>query len=68
MATQSSLNKLGINVKLEKLANATMRDRVGKGDYDIAIGNWNSICRPVYAYKITGLVGQKGLPGDRLVL
>ena len=35
------LNKLGINVKLEKLANATMRDRVGKGDYDIAIGNWS---------------------------
>lgn len=33
--------KLGINVKLEKLANATMRDRVGKGDYDIAIGNWS---------------------------
>jgi peptide/nickel transport system substrate-binding protein len=28
-------------VKLEKLANATMRDRVGKGDYDIAIGNWS---------------------------
>ena len=26
LATQSSLNKLGINVKLEKLANATMRD------------------------------------------
>ncbi|EQA0734786.1 ABC transporter permease subunit [Escherichia coli] len=41
LATQSSLNKLGINVKLEKLANATMRDRVGKGDYDIAIGNWS---------------------------
>ncbi|NYS35400.1 ABC transporter substrate-binding protein, partial [Streptococcus danieliae] len=32
LATQSSLNKLGIIVKLEKLANATMRDRVGKGD------------------------------------
>lgn len=41
LATQSSLNKLGIIVKLEKLANATMRDRVGKGDYDIAIGNWS---------------------------
>ncbi|VDZ62579.1 Dipeptide-binding ABC transporter, periplasmic substrate-binding component (TC 3.A.1.5.2); Putative hemin-binding lipoprotein (plasmid) [Klebsiella aerogenes] len=31
----------GIQVKLEKLANATMRERVGKGDYDIAIGNWS---------------------------
>jgi peptide/nickel transport system substrate-binding protein len=41
LSTQASLGKLGINVKLEKLANATMRDRVGKGDYDIAIGNWS---------------------------
>lgn len=39
LATRASLGKLGIKVKLEKLANATMRDRVGKGDYDIAIGN-----------------------------
>ena len=29
-------------MKLEKLANATMRDSVGKGDYDIAIGNIRS--------------------------
>lgn len=41
LSTQASPGKLGINVKLEKLANATMRDRVGKGDYDIAIGNWS---------------------------
>ncbi len=41
LSTQASLGKLGINVKLEKLANATMRDRVGKGDYDVAIGNWS---------------------------
>lgn len=54
LATQSSLNKLGINVKLEKLANATMRDRVGKGDYDIAI-DWqleSGFCRPVYVYEL----------------
>jgi peptide/nickel transport system substrate-binding protein len=30
LSTQASLGKIGINVKLEKLANATMRDRVGK--------------------------------------
>ncbi|MGU0172750.1 ABC transporter substrate-binding protein [Escherichia coli] len=52
MATQSSLNKLGINVKLEKLANATMRDRVGKGDYDIAIGNWSPDLPTVYVYEL----------------
>ncbi len=38
---QANLKTLGINVKLEKLANATMRERIGKADYDIAIGNWS---------------------------
>ena len=41
LSTQANLQALGIQVKLEKLANATMRERIGKGDYDIAIGNWS---------------------------
>jgi peptide/nickel transport system substrate-binding protein len=26
---------------MESMANATMRDRINKGDYDISIGNWS---------------------------
>ncbi|HCG3111365.1 TPA: diguanylate cyclase [Escherichia coli] len=66
LATQSSLNKLGINVKLEKLANATMRDRVGKGDYDIAIGNWSPDFADPYMFMNYWFESdKKGLPGNR---
>lgn len=66
LATQSSLNKLGINVKLEKLANATMRDRVGKGDYDIAIGNWSPYFADPYMFMNYWFESdKKGLPGNR---
>lgn len=63
---KSSLNKLGINVKLEKLANATMRDRVGKGDYDIAIGNWSPDFADPYMFMNYWFESdKKGLPGNR---
>ncbi|OKU10263.1 D-alanyl-D-alanine dipeptidase [Escherichia coli] len=66
LATQSSLNKLGIIVKLEKLANATMRDRVGKGDYDIAIGNWSPDFADPYMFMNYWFESdKKGLPGNR---
>ncbi len=66
LATQSSLNKLDINVKLEKLANATMRDRVGKGDYDIAIGNWSPDFADPYMFMNYWFESdKKGLPGNR---
>ena len=41
LAVQANLADAGIRVKLEKFANATYRDRLGKGDFDIAIGNWS---------------------------
>lgn len=41
LATQANLAAIGVNVKLESMANATYRERVGKGDYDIGIGNWS---------------------------
>lgn len=66
LATQSSLKKLGIIVKLEKLANATMRDRVGKGDYDIAIGNWSPDFADPYMFMNYWFESdKKGLPGNR---
>ncbi|GLR08343.1 peptide ABC transporter substrate-binding protein [Mixta theicola] len=66
LATQASLSALGISVKLEKLANATMRDRVGKGDYDIAIGNWSPDFADPYMYMNYWFQSdKKGLPGNR---
>lgn len=41
LTTQANLADVGIKVQLENLANATFRDRLGKGDFDIAIGNWS---------------------------
>ncbi|WP_197495787.1 ABC transporter substrate-binding protein [Acidihalobacter yilgarnensis] len=41
LAVQANLADAGISVKLENFANATYRDRLGKGDFDIAIGNWS---------------------------
>ncbi|WP_275556375.1 ABC transporter substrate-binding protein [Mixta sp. Marseille-Q2659] len=66
LATQASLGALGISVKLEKLANATMRDRIGKGDYDIAIGNWSPDFADPYMYMNYWFQSdKKGLPGNR---
>ncbi|WP_370541639.1 ABC transporter substrate-binding protein [Brenneria sp. L3-3C-1] len=66
ISTQANLNTLGINVKLEKLANATMRDRVGKGDYDIAIGNWSPDFADPYMFMNYWFESdKKGLPGNR---
>lgn len=41
LTLQAGLASLGVNVKMEKLANATFRERLGSGDFDVAIGNWS---------------------------
>jgi len=41
LSTQAQLAQLGINVKLENIANATMRERLNKADFEISIGNWS---------------------------
>lgn len=41
IATQAFLTDLGMNVTLEKLANATMRERFDTGDFGMATGNWS---------------------------
>lgn len=66
LSTQANLQKLGISVKLEKLANATMRERIGKGDYDIAIGNWSPDFADPYMFMNYWFESdKKGLPGNR---
>ena len=66
LSTQANLQALGIPVKLEKLANATMRERIGKGDYDIAIGNWSPDFADPYMFMNYWFESdKKGLPGNR---
>ncbi|EPG2865531.1 ABC transporter substrate-binding protein [Pluralibacter gergoviae] len=66
LSTQANLQALGIQVKLEKLANATMRERIGKGDYDIAIGNWSpDFADPYMFMNYLFASDKKGLPGNR---
>ena len=41
LSTQAQLAQVGITVKLESMANASMRERISKADFDISIGNWS---------------------------
>ncbi len=66
LSVQASLATLGVKVKLEKLANATMRDRIGQGDYDISIGNWSPDFADPYMFMNYWFESdKKGLPGNR---
>lgn len=66
LSTQANLAALGISVKMESLANATMRDRIGKGEYDISIGNWSPDFADPYMFMNYWFDSEKqGLPGNR---
>ncbi|MBG6241457.1 MAG: ABC transporter substrate-binding protein [Candidatus Symbiopectobacterium sp. Dall1.0] len=66
ISTQATLKSLGVNVSLEKLANATLHERVGKGDFDIAIGNWSPDFADPYMFMNYWFESnKKGLPGNR---
>lgn len=38
---QNNIKQLGIDLKLEKVAWATFRERVDKGDFELAMGTWS---------------------------
>lgn len=40
LSLQSTFGQLGIKVEMQKLAYATMRDKLDRGDFDLAVGNW----------------------------
>ena len=66
LSLQANLASLGIEVKMESMANATMRDRIGKGDYDISIGNWSPDFADPYMFMNYWFESDKqGLPGNR---
>lgn len=66
LTLQSNLAPLGVNLKMEKLANATMRERLGQGDFDVAIGSWSPDFADPYMFmnfwfdsKLQGLAGNR---------
>jgi len=66
LSTQAQLAQIGINVKLENMANATMRDRINKADFDISIGNWSPDFADPFMYMNYWFESEKmGLAGNR---
>lgn len=66
LATQANLADVGIKVNLESIANATFRERVGKGDFDIAIGNWSPDFADPYMFMNYWFeTGKQGAAGNR---
>jgi len=66
LSLQANLAKLGIELKLENMANASMRERIGKADYDISIGNWSPDFADPYMFmnywfedKMQGMAGNR---------
>ncbi|HCN65548.1 MAG TPA: peptide ABC transporter substrate-binding protein [Pseudomonas sp.] len=66
LTLQAALMPLGINLKMEKTANATLRERVGQADYDIAVGTWSPDFADPYMFmnfwfdsKMQGLQGNR---------
>jgi peptide/nickel transport system substrate-binding protein len=66
LTLQADLAPLGVNLKMEKLANATMRERLGTGDFDIAIGSWSPDFADPYMFMNFWFDSKlQGLPGNR---
>jgi len=66
IATQAYLSMIGFDVSLEKLANATFRDRLQTGDFDMALGNWSpDFSDPFMFMNYWFDSALHGLPGNR---
>lgn len=66
LTVQANLSAIGVNVKLEKLANATLRENLGTGDFDISIGNWSPDFADPYMFTSYWFDSDKqGLAGNR---
>lgn len=66
LAVQANLAEVGGTVSLENIANATFRDRLGKGDFDIAVGNWSPDFSDPYMFMNYWFDSAKqGLSGNR---
>jgi peptide/nickel transport system substrate-binding protein len=66
LVLQQDLAAIGITVDMDENAYPTMRQRLNKGDFDIAVGNWTpDYADPSMFMNFWFDSGLKGLPGDR---
>lgn len=66
LTVQANLAALGIEIKMEKIAQATFRERLGKGDFEIAVGNWSPDFADPYMFMNFWFDSKKqGMAGNR---
>jgi len=66
LTAQANLAAIGVKVKLEKLANATLRENLDKGNFDISVGNWSPDFADPYMFTSYWFDSSKGgLAGNR---
>lgn len=66
LTLQANLAALGIDVKLEKIAQAAYRERLGKGEFEIAVGNWSPDFADPYMFMNFWFDSKKqGMAGNR---
>ncbi|MCC6174401.1 MAG: ABC transporter substrate-binding protein [Chloroflexi bacterium] len=66
LATQSDLAAIGIQVKIEKIAEPTRRERIDKGDFVWSVGGWTPpIPIPPWTMEKWYLSANKGLNANR---
>ncbi len=66
LVLQQNLAALGIKIELQENAYPTMRDKLNKGNFDIAVGNWTpDYAAPSMFMNFWFDSSLHGLPGDR---
>ena len=66
LTVQANLAEVGLDVTLTNLVNATMREKVDTGDFDLAPGNWfPDITDPFMFYNYWFDSAKHGLAGNR---
>jgi peptide/nickel transport system substrate-binding protein len=68
---QSNLADIGVTLKLELMANPTLRDRVDKGEFELCLGAWSPDFADPYMFmnfwfdsKLWGLPGNRSFYGN----
>ena len=63
---QANFAEIGVTLKLELMANPTLRERVDKGDFELCLGAWSPDFADPYMYMNFWFDSAKwGLPGNR---
>lgn len=66
LALQAQLAAVGVRLELEPLAYATMREKLGEGDFDVSVGNWTPDFADPYMFMNYWFDSNNGgLPGNR---